>query len=116
MEELALLLHFQYQIGQGEIAEGEGGNSVKAAMEAQNPTTVRRNPKTPAQAEQDRRTCQEPLREWSASKDAKVYGDQIYERKSTGPFAGNFAAQGTLINIDGEDFVEYRVLMRPSFC
>ncbi|CAI6089266.1 unnamed protein product [Clonostachys chloroleuca] len=102
MEELALLLHFQYQIGQGEIAEGEGGNSVKAAMEAQNPTTVRRNPKTPAQAEQDRRTCQEPLREWSASKDAKVYG--------------NFAAQGTLINIDGEDFVEYRVLMRPSFC
>ncbi|KAI1106517.1 hypothetical protein F4804DRAFT_31734 [Jackrogersella minutella] len=38
-----------------------------------------------------------------------------YERKQTGPFKDRLVSQGTIINIDGEDYVEYRVLTKPSF-
>ncbi|KAI1372293.1 hypothetical protein F4677DRAFT_270309 [Hypoxylon crocopeplum] len=38
-----------------------------------------------------------------------------YERKQNGPFKDRLVSQGTIINIDGEDYVEYRVLMKPSF-
>lgn len=45
----------------------------------------------------------------------KIYGGYKYERKMAGPFVGNLVSQGTVINIDGEDYVEYRVLTKPSF-
>jgi hypothetical protein len=38
-----------------------------------------------------------------------------YERKPTGPFAGKLVSQAQILNIDGEDYVEYRVLTKPSF-
>ncbi|OTA98665.1 hypothetical protein M426DRAFT_17177 [Hypoxylon sp. CI-4A] len=38
-----------------------------------------------------------------------------YERKQNGPFKDKLVSQGTIINIDGEDYVEYRVLTKPSF-
>ncbi|KAG6166820.1 hypothetical protein E4U51_003268 [Claviceps purpurea] len=47
--------------------------------------------------------------------EAKTYDGVKYERKSTGPFVGKLVSQGTIINIDGEDYVEYRVLTKPSF-
>ncbi|KAG5948187.1 hypothetical protein E4U60_002274 [Claviceps pazoutovae] len=47
--------------------------------------------------------------------EAKMYDGVKYERKSTGPFVGKLVSQGTIINIDGEDYVEYRVLTKPSF-
>ncbi|CCC07227.1 unnamed protein product [Sordaria macrospora k-hell] len=47
--------------------------------------------------------------------DAKIYAGIKYERKSSGPFEGKLVSQGTIINIDGEDYVEYRVLTKPSF-
>ncbi|KHE80724.1 hypothetical protein GE21DRAFT_3521, partial [Neurospora crassa] len=47
--------------------------------------------------------------------DAKMYAGIKYERKSSGPFEGKLVSQGTIINIDGEDYVEYRVLTKPSF-
>ncbi|KAK3397014.1 hypothetical protein B0T20DRAFT_454334 [Sordaria brevicollis] len=47
--------------------------------------------------------------------DAKVWGGIKYERKSSGPFQGKLVSSGTIINIDGEDYVEYRVLTKPSF-
>ncbi|PNY25214.1 Uncharacterized protein TCAP_04848, partial [Tolypocladium capitatum] len=58
---------------------------------------------------------QESLRLKAASEDAKIYDGVKYERKSTGPFIGKLVSQGTIINIDGEDYVEYRVLTKPSF-
>ncbi|POR36181.1 Uncharacterized protein TPAR_03624 [Tolypocladium paradoxum] len=58
---------------------------------------------------------QESLRMKAASEDAKMYDGVKYERKSTGPFMGKLVSQGTIINIDGEDYVEYRVLTKPSF-
>ncbi|KAK2667841.1 hypothetical protein RAB80_017032 [Fusarium oxysporum f. sp. vasinfectum] len=36
-----------------------------------------------------------------------------YERKTLGPFPGKLVSQGTIISIDGEDYVEYRVLGKP---
>ncbi|KAJ6436208.1 DDE superfamily endonuclease, CENP-B-like protein [Purpureocillium lavendulum] len=51
--------------------------------------------------------------EADASKD-KFHNGVKYERKSTGLFIGKLASPGTIINIDGEDFVEYRVLTKPS--
>lgn len=48
--------------------------------------------------------------------DTKVYMGIKYERKQSGPFQGKLVSSGTIISIDGEDYVEYRVLMKPSFC
>ncbi|KAH7320987.1 hypothetical protein B0I35DRAFT_477519 [Stachybotrys elegans] len=58
---------------------------------------------------------QENLRINAAAEDAKIYDGVKYERKATGPFMGKLVSQGTIINIDGEDYVEYRVLTKPSF-
>ncbi|EWZ77610.1 hypothetical protein FOWG_17992 [Fusarium oxysporum f. sp. lycopersici MN25] len=49
------------------------------------------------------------------AEDAKIYSGVKYERKVNGPFTGKLVSQGTIINIDGEDYVEYRVLTKPSF-
>ncbi|KAK8087109.1 hypothetical protein PG994_002083 [Apiospora phragmitis] len=45
----------------------------------------------------------------------KIYNGTKYERKQTGPFAGKLASNGTIISIDGEDYVEYRVLTKVQF-
>ncbi|KAI5455646.1 hypothetical protein BGZ63DRAFT_497146 [Mariannaea sp. PMI_226] len=58
---------------------------------------------------------QESLRAKAGVEDAKIYGGIKYERKMTGPFFGKLVSQGSIINIDGEDYVEYRVLTKPSF-
>ncbi|OAA70374.1 hypothetical protein ISF_02348 [Cordyceps fumosorosea ARSEF 2679] len=58
---------------------------------------------------------QESLRLRVGSEDAKIYDGVKYERKPTGPFMGKLVSQGTIITIDGEDYVEYRVLTKPSF-
>lgn len=38
-----------------------------------------------------------------------------YERKQNGPFQGKLVSQAQILNIDGEDYVEYRILTKPSF-
>ncbi|KAH6988742.1 hypothetical protein EDB80DRAFT_865774 [Ilyonectria destructans] len=58
---------------------------------------------------------QESLRVKAGAEDAKIYGGIKHERKATGPFMGKLVSQGTIINIDGEDYVEYRILTKPSF-
>ncbi|RSL84762.1 hypothetical protein BHE90_014598 [Fusarium euwallaceae] len=58
---------------------------------------------------------QETLRMKAGSEDAKIYGGVKYERKANGPFMGKLVSQGNIITIDGEDYVEYRVLTKPSF-
>ena len=45
----------------------------------------------------------------------KIHDGVKFERKEMGPFIGKLTSPGSLITIDGEDFVEYRVLTRPSF-
>ncbi|ORY60036.1 uncharacterized protein BCR38DRAFT_52565 [Pseudomassariella vexata] len=49
------------------------------------------------------------------SDDIKMHEGMRYERKQTGPFAGKLVSQGVIISIDGEDYVEYRVLTKPTF-
>ncbi|KAM0421341.1 hypothetical protein ACHAPT_010872 [Fusarium lateritium] len=44
--------------------------------------------------------------------DAAYNGDVVYQRKSHGPLLGKLASQGSVITIDGEDYVEYRVLAK----
>ncbi|KAG4278725.1 hypothetical protein FPRO04_13795 [Fusarium proliferatum] len=58
---------------------------------------------------------QESLRLRTNAEDVKMYAGVKYERKTRGPFHGKLVSQGTIINIDGEDYVEYRVLAKPSF-
>ncbi len=58
---------------------------------------------------------QETNRLKTGGEDAKMYAGVKYERKQTGPFEGKLVSQGTIISIDGEDYVEYRVLTKPSF-
>ncbi|KAH9907768.1 hypothetical protein F4778DRAFT_446348 [Xylariomycetidae sp. FL2044] len=45
----------------------------------------------------------------------KMHMGVKYERRTNGPFAGKLVSQGQIISIDGEDYVEYRVLTKPSF-
>ncbi|KAI0973021.1 hypothetical protein F4678DRAFT_35325 [Xylaria arbuscula] len=58
---------------------------------------------------------QEQSRIRAGIEDAKIHGGVKYERKQNGPFSGKLVSQGSIITIDGEDYVEYRVLTKPSF-
>ncbi|KAK1519265.1 hypothetical protein CPAR01_15703 [Colletotrichum paranaense] len=58
---------------------------------------------------------QEEHRSKVGGEETKFYGGIKYERKTNGPFVGKLVSQGTIISIDGEDYVEYRVLTKPSF-
>ncbi|KAM4063487.1 hypothetical protein HRG_013996 [Hirsutella rhossiliensis] len=52
----------------------------------------------------------ESFRMKAYAEDAKMHDGVKYGRKSTGPFTGKFVSAGTIVHIDGEDYVEYRVL------
>ncbi|KAK1848263.1 hypothetical protein CCHR01_09101 [Colletotrichum chrysophilum] len=58
---------------------------------------------------------QEEHRSRVQGEETKFYAGIKYERKQNGPFVGKLVSQGTIISIDGEDYVEYRVLTKPSF-
>ncbi|KAM5349496.1 hypothetical protein ACJ41O_006001 [Fusarium nematophilum] len=58
---------------------------------------------------------QESLRTKAGVEETKIYGGVKYERKYNGPFTGKLVSHGTIISINGEDYVEYRVLTKPSF-
>jgi hypothetical protein len=58
---------------------------------------------------------QESMRAKNGGEDIKIYDGIKYERKPTGPFMGKLVSHGNIISIDGEDYVEYRVLTKPSF-
>lgn len=60
-------------------------------------------------------SSQEAQRIRSGNEDAKIHMGVKYERKQNGPFAGKLVSQGAIISIDGEDYVEYRVLTKPTF-
>lgn len=56
---------------------------------------------------------QEAQRQRGSEEETKVYGDTRYVRKGAGPFQGRYVADTRkLITIDGEDYVEYRVLAK----
>lgn len=60
-------------------------------------------------------SAQEAHRIRTGNEDAKIHMGVKYERKQNGPFAGKLVSQGAIISIDGEDYVEYRVLTKPTF-
>jgi hypothetical protein len=47
--------------------------------------------------------------------EVKYHNGIKYERKQNGPFQGKLVSQAQILSIDGEDYVEYRVLTKPSF-
>jgi PDZ domain-containing secreted protein len=49
------------------------------------------------------------------SDEIKYHHGIKYERKQNGPFAGKLVSSAQILSIDGEDYVEYRVLTKPSF-
>lgn len=58
---------------------------------------------------------QEAQRQKGSDEDAKVYGDTRYVRRAAGPFQGRYVGESrALITIDGEDYVEYRVLAKAT--
>lgn len=60
-------------------------------------------------------SSQEAHRIRTGGEDAKIHMGIKYERKTNGPFQGKLVSQGSIISIDGEDYVEYRVLTKPTF-
>lgn len=59
--------------------------------------------------------AQELSRQGPGNDNIKIHAGIKYERKRGGPFEGKLVSQGTIISIDGEDYVEYRVLTKPTF-
>lgn len=49
------------------------------------------------------------------SEEVKFHNGIKYERKQNGPFQGKLVSSAQILSIDGEDYVEYRVLTKPSF-
>ncbi|KAJ2902021.1 hypothetical protein MKZ38_001114 [Zalerion maritima] len=49
------------------------------------------------------------------AEDAIFHAGVKYQRRDTGPFKNQLASHGSILNIDGEDYVEYRVLLKPTF-
>lgn len=47
--------------------------------------------------------------------EVRTFQGCTYTRKPNGPFAGKLVSRGEIISIDGEDYVEYRVLTKPIF-
>ncbi|EPE25691.1 hypothetical protein GLAREA_01603 [Glarea lozoyensis ATCC 20868] len=47
--------------------------------------------------------------------EVKYHNGIKYERKQTGVLQGKLVSAAQILNIDGEDYIEYRVLMRPAF-
>ena len=46
--------------------------------------------------------------------DEEIFENGInYKRKRLGPFQGLLSSPGKILSIDGEDFIEYRILMKP---
>ncbi|GKU14510.1 unnamed protein product [Fusarium langsethiae] len=58
---------------------------------------------------------QESLRLRTSAEDVKMYAGVKYERKTQDTFTGKLVSQGNIINIDGEDYIEHRVLAKPMF-
>ncbi|KAG9239175.1 hypothetical protein BJ875DRAFT_449123 [Amylocarpus encephaloides] len=50
-----------------------------------------------------------------SSEEVKFHHGIKYERRQNGPFDGKLVSPAQLLNIDGEDYVEYRILTKPSF-
>jgi len=49
------------------------------------------------------------------NEEVKFHNGIKYERKQNGPFQGKLVSSAQILSIDGEDYVEYRVLTKPSF-
>ncbi|KAH8587620.1 hypothetical protein B0O99DRAFT_694281 [Bisporella sp. PMI_857] len=49
------------------------------------------------------------------SKEIKYHNGINYVRKQAGPFQGKLVSDAQILCIDGDDYVEYRVLTKPSF-
>ncbi|KAK3933717.1 hypothetical protein QBC46DRAFT_275236 [Diplogelasinospora grovesii] len=84
-------------------ADGSAGSSNKTQFQ----DNIQRLTKVWAAQEANR------LKASGGTEDAKVYMEVKYEGKQNGPFQGKLVSQGTIISIDGEDYVENRVLIKP---
>ncbi|KAJ6436487.1 C2H2-type domain-containing protein [Purpureocillium lavendulum] len=96
-----------------QLAEGAAATTAGAVPSTSRPVALFYEPDD-LQRMGDRQTCQQTLPTKPGARDAKFYDGVKYERKSTGPFIGKLVSRGAIIEIDGEDYVEYRVLTKPS--
>ncbi|KAI1076385.1 hypothetical protein F5B20DRAFT_584293 [Whalleya microplaca] len=90
-------------------------NRHAMAANPMNPHNTRRDFQENVERMQKIWIAQETNRLRADYEDSKLFMGVKYERKQNGPFAGKLVSQGTIISIDGEDYVEYRVLTKPSF-
>ncbi|KAL2068804.1 hypothetical protein VTL71DRAFT_15142 [Oculimacula yallundae] len=88
-----------------ETAQMELKNNLKKLNRvwvAQQAATISTAPVTPSASE-------------SAENEVRYHHGIKYERKQNGPFQGKLVSQAQILSIDGEDYVEYRILTKPSF-
>ncbi|KAK3934104.1 hypothetical protein QBC46DRAFT_400654, partial [Diplogelasinospora grovesii] len=91
----------------GQQMQSTAGGSAGSSNKTQFQDNIQRLTKVWAAQEANR------LKASGGTEDAKVYMGVKYERKQKGPFQGKLVSQGTIISIDGEDYVEYRILTKP---
>ncbi|CZS89529.1 uncharacterized protein RAG0_00889 [Rhynchosporium agropyri] len=114
-KEKAEAMERQHEKTRKEVAIAEAAMAETAAMELKNNLKklnkvwvaqhAAMNPKAPAP----------PGPSETTDGEVKYHHGIKYERKQNGPFQGKLVSQAQILSIDGEDYVEYRILTKPSF-
>ncbi|TVY18303.1 hypothetical protein LARI1_G004739 [Lachnellula arida] len=104
----------QHEKSRKEIALAEAVIQEAAQQELKN-NIKKLNKVWVAQQAATSSTSPRPAAASVATDEVKFHNGIKYERKQNGPFQGKLVSSAQILSIDGEDYVEYRVLTKPSF-
>ncbi|KAH6656591.1 hypothetical protein BKA67DRAFT_531852 [Truncatella angustata] len=120
--ETRLQEHQQQQQQQQQHQHQHQQQQVQAAQAAQAAQMMQMPPQQPPPQPQQQQQQQQPpplpsqqMIPGPNMDEVRVLGNITYTRKQNGPFAGKLVSRGEILTIDGEDYVEYRVLTKPTF-
>ncbi|KAH7336311.1 hypothetical protein BKA65DRAFT_31675 [Rhexocercosporidium sp. MPI-PUGE-AT-0058] len=105
----------QHEKTRKEVAMAEAVIQENAQMELKNNLKKLNKVWVAQQAATTPRASVAPGTSEVADGEVKYHHGIKYERKQNGPFQGKLVSQAQILSIDGEDYVEYRILTKPSF-
>ncbi|TVY33657.1 hypothetical protein LSUB1_G008001 [Lachnellula subtilissima] len=113
-KEKAEALERQHEKSRKEVAMAEAVIQEAAQQELKN-NIKKLNKVWVAQQAATSSTSPRPAVASVATEEIKFHNGIKYERKQNGPFQGKLVSSAQILSIDGEDYVEYRVLTKPVF-
>ncbi|TVY60847.1 hypothetical protein LSUE1_G010021 [Lachnellula suecica] len=104
----------QHEKARKEVAMAEAVIQEAAQQELKN-NIKKLNKVWVAQQAATSSTSPRPSYASGSNEEIKFHNGIKYERKQNGPFQGKLVSSAQILSIDGEDYVEYRVLTKPAF-